>query len=78
MTSPTDKIPENYIQPKAFTSKSLSSVEMCYSNVEIEVISIAHNLQKFYHCFAREVQILKVNKPLVVIFEKDVAKLSQR
>ena len=38
-----------------------------------------HGLEKFCHyCFAREVSIITDHKPLVAIFKKDYATLSQR
>ena len=37
-----------------------------------------HGLEKFHHyCFVREVSIITDHKPLVAIFKKDVAILSQ-
>ena len=38
-----------------------------------------HGLERFHHyCFAREVSIITDHKPLVAIFKKDVATLSQQ
>ena len=69
---PRDKAPNNSIlRPIAFASKSLSSVERWYSNIEREALGILHGLKKFHHyCFAREVSI--------IIFKKNIATLSQR
>ena len=73
-----DKAPENSIlRPIIFASKSLS--ERRYSNIEKEALSILKRLEEFHHyCFVREVSIIKDHKPLVAIFRKDVAMLSQR
>ena len=72
-------MPDNTIlYPIAFTSKSLTGAEHRYSNIEREALGILHGLKKFHHyCFAREVHIITNHKPLVSIFKKDVAKLSQ-
>ena len=76
---PRDKVPDNSIlRPIVFGNKNLSSVERRYSNIEREVLGIPHGLNKFHHyCFAREVSITTNHKPLVAIFKKDVAMLSQ-
>ena len=62
----------------AFASKSLMDTEHMYSNIEREVLGILHRLEKFHHyCFIREVYVITNHKPLVSIFKKDVATLSQ-
>ena len=74
------KVSENSIlRPLAFASKSLSSAERRYSNIEGEALGILHGLKKFHHyCFVREVSIIRDHRPLVAIFKKDVAILTQR
>ena len=74
-----DKLPENTIMhPIAFASKSLTAAEHRYSNIEREVLGILHGLKKLHHyCFARDVNVITDHKPLVVIFQKDIATLSQ-
>ena len=63
----------------ALPSKSLSSVEKRYSNIEREALGILHGLDKFHHyCFVRVVSIIADHKPLVTIFKKEVAIQSQR
>ena len=48
-----------------FASKSLSSIEKRYSNIEREAIGILQGLEKFYHyCFVRQVCIIMDHKPL--------------
>ena len=77
---PTDKAPDNSIlRPIVFATKSLSSAERRYSNIEREALGILHGLEKFHHyCFVREVSIIADHKPLVANFKKDSAMLSQR
>ena len=59
--------------------KSLASAEQRYSNIEREALGVPHGLEKFHHnCFGREVSITTDCKPLVAIFTKDVATLSQQ
>ena len=46
--------------------------------MERDALGILHGLEKFRHyCFAREVHVITNHKPLVAIFIKDVAILSQ-
>ena len=46
--------------------------------MECEVLGIPHGLEKFYHyCFGREVLFITDHKPLVAMFKKDMATLSQ-
>ena len=43
------------------------------------MLGILHGLEKFHHyCFDREVLVITGHKPLVSIFKKDVATLSQQ
>ena len=52
--------------------------ERRYSNIKCKVLGILHGLEKFHHyCFGREVLVIMDHKPLVSIFKKDVATLSQ-
>ena len=71
--------PDNTIlQPIAFASKSLMDAECRYSNIECKALGILHGLEKFHHyCFGREVLVITDHKPLVSMFKKDVATLSQ-
>ena len=75
-----DESPDNSILLTiVFVSKSISSAEKTYSNIEREALRIIYGLKKFHHyCFAREVSIFTDHKPLSVIFKKDVATLAQR
>ena len=74
-----DTVPDNTIvHPIAFASKSLTGAECRYSNIERGALGILHGLKKFHHyCFAREVHEITNHKPLLSIFKKDMAMLSQ-
>ena len=74
-----DIVPGNTILcPIAFASKSLTGAECRYSNIEQEALGILHGLEKFHHYyFAREVLIITEHRPLIAIFKKDMAMLSQ-
>ena len=62
----------------AFASKSLTGAEWRYSNIEQEALGILHGLERFHHyCFGRDVLIITDHSPLVAMFKKDVAMLSQ-
>ena len=64
--------------PISFASKSLTGAECRYSNIERKALGIIHGLKKCCHYFfAKEVLIITHHKPLVAIFEKDVATLLQ-
>ena len=78
-TCQKDTVHDNTIlHPIAFASKSLTGAECRYSNIEREVLGILHGLKKFHHyCFAREVPVIPNHKPLLSIFQKDVAMLSK-
>ena len=46
------------LQPIAVASKSLTSIETCYSNIDKEAIGILHSIGKCNHyCFALEVSV---------------------
>ena len=77
---PKDSTPDNTIlQPIAFASKSLTSTECRYRNIEKEALGILHGLKRFYHyCFAMDIHVITDHKPLVAILKKDLATLSQK
>ena len=67
-TCPTYIALDNTIlRPIAFASKSLTRAECRYRNIEREALGILHGLEKFNHCFAREVSIITGHKPLVAL-----------
>ena len=71
--------PDNTILcPITFASKTLMGAECTYSNVKCKALGILHGLEKFHHYyFGREVLMITDHKPLVSMFKKDVATLSQ-
>ena len=67
------------MDPTTLTSKRLPSIEQCYSNIECEILENLYVLEKFHHyCFAKEVYVITDYRPLITIFSKDVATLSQK
>ena len=75
ITAPYNSI----LRPIAFASKSISSTEREYSNIEREALDKLYGLKKSYHyCCAREVIIITDHKPLVAIVKRDVETLSHR
>ena len=71
-TCQKDMVPDNTIlHPIAFASKSLTSTESRYSNIEREVLCILHGLKKFHHYhFVRNVNVITDQKSLVAILKK--------
>ena len=68
----------NILRAITFISRSLSSTDKRYSNIEREVLGILHGLEKFHHyCFTREASIITDHKLLVEIFKEDVVTSSQ-
>ena len=66
------------LQSIALASKSLMGGEQRYSNIKCKALGILHSLEKFHHyCLGREVLVIMDHKPLVSMFKKDVATLSQ-
>ena len=74
-----DEVSDNTaLHSSAFASKSLSSVDWQYSNIEWEALGILHRLEKFHHyCFGKEVCIITDQKPLVVMDSKNFVTQSQ-
>ena len=69
----------NILRSVMFTSKSLSSTEKRYRNIERKALGILNSLEKFHHyCFMREVSMNTDHKPLEAIFKQDMATLFQR
>ena len=63
--------------PITFASKSFTSMENHYNNIEQETLGILDGLEKIHHsCFAYEVSIVKDHKLLVAVFKKEVVSLS--
>ena len=67
------------LHPVIFASKSFTSAELCYNNIEREALAILHELEMFHHyCFAHKVSMIIDQRPQVAIFKKDETALSQR
>ena len=61
----------NGLYPIASGSKTLTSVESRYTNIEREILSVVQALEKFhYFTFGRPVTILTDHKPLISISKK--------
>ena len=75
----THMVPDNTILCLiTFVSKSLMGAECRHSNIKHKALGILHSLEKFHHyCFGREVLIITDHKPLVSMFKRDVATMSQ-
>ena len=76
------------LHPIMFASKSLTYSETRYNiieqemfgnNIEQKALGIHYRLEIFHHyCFPHELRMITDHKPLVALFKKDVAALSQR
>ena len=79
MQFPINEAPGNAVlQPRAFMSKSLTSAETHYSNIQRSPRHTPWPRKNLYYCFACEVSVMMDHKQLVAIFKKDVASLSHR
>ena len=57
--------------PTAFASKSLSSAQANYSNLERECLAVVFGIQRFHHfLFGKEFEVVTDCKPLEMIFRK--------
>ena len=72
-----EEVPDNTaLCPTAFASKSLSSAEQQYSNIEWEALDILPGLGKFlHHCFAKDVNIITDHETVVLMARKDITTL---
>ena len=77
---PRNEAPDNTVlQPKTFASKSLTSAETSYNNIEREALGILHGLENFHHyCFIHDVSMITNHEALVGIFKENVTCLSHR
>ena len=80
MSCHRDEAPDNSIlRSITFPSKSLTGAEKRYNKIDRGALGIVFGLEKFHHyCFDRETSIITDHKPLITIFKKDVATLSQK
>ena len=67
------------LYPIAFRSKTLTSAEMRYANIERELLGVVGALEKLhYFTFGRPVVILTDHKPLISISKKALANAPPR
>ena len=65
--------------PIAFASRSLSSVEQRYAQIEKEMLAVVFGLERFRHyTYGRKVTVVIDHKPLVAICSKPLPKAPKR
>ena len=74
-----NEVPDNAVlHPIAFASKSLSSMDRQYSNIEREALDILHRLEESHHyCSALEVHTTG-HRPLVAMISKNAITFPQQ
>lgn len=66
-------------RPVAFASRTLSSTERNYAQIEKEMLAAVHGLEKFHHyTYGRHVHVITDHKPLVSIVVKPLSKAPRR
>ena len=66
-------------KPVAYASRSLSSAERHYAQIEKEMLSVLFGLNKFHHyTYGRDVTVVTDHKPLVAIRAKPLGKAPKR
>ena len=66
-------------QPIAYASRSLTSAEKNYAQIEKELLAICFSMEKFHHyVYGREVTVHSDHKPLEAIVKKPIYKASPR
>ena len=66
-------------RPVAYASKSLTTTERNYSNIEREMLGVLFGLERFHHyAFGRKVVVETDHKPLESIFKKNVSQAPPR
>ena len=72
------EIPNN-LKPVAYVSKTLTSCESNYSNIEKELLGVLFSVLHFKHfIYGQRVNIITDHKPLVSLFEKNLTSASPR
>ena len=67
-----DAIPNN-LRPVSYASKTLSSAECNYSNIECELLGVVFSVLHFKHfTYGHQVHIITDHKPLVSLFKKSL------
>ena len=66
-------------KPVAYTSRSMTTTESRYAQIEKEMLSIVHAATKFHHyIFGKHVQVYNDHKPLETIFLKPLLSAPMR
>lgn len=66
-------------RPVAFASRTLSSTERNYAQIEKEMLAAVHGVEKFHHyTYGRQVHVIIDHKPLVSIVGKPLSKAPKR
>ena len=74
----TTEIPNN-LRPMAYASKTLTSCESNYSNLERELLGVLFSVLHFKHfTYGHRVNIIMDHNPLVSLFKKNLASASPR
>ena len=77
-TAKSDEIPMN-LRPISYASKTLSSTDSNYSNIEHEFLGLLFTVTHFKHStFGRLVHVITDHKPLVSLFRKSLVDSSPR
>ena len=67
------------LMPVAFASKTLTSAEHNYANIECELLGVVYAVLHFKHfTFGNEINIITDHKPLVSLLKKSLAAYSSR
>lgn len=71
-------LPESFqLKLVAYASKSLTTAEQNYSNIEREALGVFHSLEKFHHyCYGHVVHVITNHRPLLSLMCKDVSNAS--
>ena len=73
-----DAIPNN-LRPVSYASKTLSSAECNYSNIEHELLGVVFSVLHFKHfMYGHQVHIITDHKPLVSLFKNSLCSASPR
>ena len=74
-----DENDRNSLYPIAYGSKTLTSAETRYANIECELLGMVGGLEKFdYFTFGRPVTVLTDHKPLIAISKKSLVNAPPR
>ena len=75
-----DTLPESFqLKLVAYASKSLTTAEQNYSNIECEALGVLHSLEKFHHyCYGCVVHVITDHGPLLSLMHKDVSNVSPK